>query len=48
VLDAGCDTWRDTEGLKALGLGAAAIARACQKPEVRAAIEASGGSCPQQ
>jgi hypothetical protein len=43
VLDAGCDTGRDIEILKGLGLRDAAILRACAKKELAAAM---GDMCP--
>lgn len=43
VLDAGCDTGRDIEILKSLGLRDAAILRACAKKELAAAM---GDMCP--
>lgn len=43
VLDAGCDTGRDIEILKGLGLRDAAILRACAKKELAAAM---GAMCP--
>jgi hypothetical protein len=39
VLDEGCDTWRDTVGLaEVLKRPDAALKRACQKPEIAAAL----------
>jgi hypothetical protein len=43
VLDAGCDTGRDIEILRGLGLREAAILRACAKKELAAAM---GDMCP--
>jgi len=43
--DNNCDIRYDAEALRAAGLADAAKFRLCQKPELKAAIEASGGTC---
>ena len=42
-LDTGCDTRYDVQTLQSMGLHTAAVARACQKPEL---AEAMGSLCP--
>lgn len=44
--DQKCDTRLDASSLMGMGLNEAAVARVCQDADMRAAIEATGKSCP--
>lgn len=45
--DSSCDARFDAQSLTALGHPTAALARLCQKAEIRQAVEATGQRCPE-
>jgi hypothetical protein len=47
-VDEGCDARYDAIALRSAGLGVAAIARLCQKPEIEKAMEAAGNRLPEK